>query len=164
MVAFSFPRLNMAVNSAPPCAVAFGFSRSGTQENSNYFDFMTARNFSQAPIFKKHQRLECAPEVAERAHGRIDATPPVKTAARQFLRFDFQYLAYAICKPSPVSASLARLDLQLLRSLSLYTWRRERNECGQFDVVVELREKRKPQRKTHNGKPTMDKPALMVVL
>lgn len=30
-----------------------------------------------------------------------------------------KYSAYAICKPSPVSASLARLDLQLLRSLSL---------------------------------------------
>ena len=36
-----------------------------------------------------------------------------------------KYSAYAICKPSPVSASLARLDLQLLRSLF----------CGSYKVL-----------------------------
>ena len=46
-----------------------------------------------------------------------------------------------------------------LRDAGFITWRRERNERGQFDVVVELHEKRKPQVKTHNGKPTVDKPA-----
>lgn len=56
---------------------------------------MTARNLSQVLIFEKRQRLECAPEVAERAYSRTDTTPPDKTTARQFSRFDFQYLAYA---------------------------------------------------------------------
>ena len=46
-----------------------------------------------------------------------------------------------------------------LRDAGFITWRRERNEKGQFDVVVELHEKRQPQSNDHSGKPTVAKTA-----
>lgn len=46
-----------------------------------------------------------------------------------------------------------------LRDAGFITWRRERNEKGQFDVVVELHEKRQQQCESHNGKSTVVKTA-----
>ena len=57
------------------------------------------------------------------------------------------------------STDCVQSTIRELRDAGFISWRRERNERGQFDVVVELHEKRQPQVKNHNGKSTVVKTA-----
>ena len=48
--------------------------------------------------------------------------------------------------------------IEELKNAGYITWERERNQKGQFDVVVKLHEERKPQGKNHSGKSTVENP------
>lgn len=49
--------------------------------------------------------------------------------------------------------------IEELKTSGYLTWERERNEKGQWEVVVKLHKTRKPQGKNHSGKTTMENPA-----